>query len=234
MAEQATHVPDGLKTGPIIIHQHGKEPVQLANTGKDGPPLNIYPAADGVQHCEIAGTHDTLEDYAALLPGWCPTFVRQKILSLNWPVKIRDIKPDAPVHPTVRERFALPEAVQCAGFGKYRPEALKDHDDFNGRIRNFLRDRKALLVHFSTPMSGHDDLLFPEDMRTAMGLVGHPLSFSTILSTDVGPYQTAIPPGEANAGGSIGILVDIPYNSAVLTVGPPGRCVRYHFFRHIF
>jgi uncharacterized protein (DUF2235 family) len=130
MAEQATLIPNGLKTGPVIIHEQGREPAQLANTGQHGPALHVYPAADGVQHCEIAGTHDTLEDYAALLPSWCPAFVREKILSLNWPVKIREIKHASPVHPTVQERFALNAVLQCSGSGAYRPEALKDHDDF--------------------------------------------------------------------------------------------------------
>jgi len=34
-------------------------------TGEAGPALNIYPAADGVQHSEVAGMRDTLDAYAA-------------------------------------------------------------------------------------------------------------------------------------------------------------------------
>jgi hypothetical protein len=54
MCEEAIAVPDGLKTGPIFV-----DGVKMPNTGKDGPALNIFPAADGVQHCEVAA-HRTL------------------------------------------------------------------------------------------------------------------------------------------------------------------------------
>lgn len=48
-----------------------------------------------------------------------------------------------------------------------------------------------------------------------------PLSFSTIMAGDVGPYQDPdIDPADANAGGSIGIIVDIHSNDCVVTVGP--------------
>ena len=70
-------------------------------------------------------------------------------------------------------------------------------------MRAFLQQRQALLVHFSTVMSSHDEFLFPEDMRNAMRLVGEPLSFSTILATDVAPFQTeqtTQEPSSANAG----------------------------------
>ncbi|WLA63799.1 hypothetical protein [Bradyrhizobium diazoefficiens] len=94
-----------------------------------------------------------------------------------------------------------------------------DQTEFS--IRAFLREREALLVHFSTLMSNHPHLLFPEDLRQAAGLAGVPLSFSTIMAGDVGPYQDPdIDPADANAGGSIGIIVDIHSNDCVVTVGP--------------
>lgn len=87
-------------------------------------------------------------------------------------------------------------------------------------IRDFLRSRAALLVHFSTLMSNHPDVLFPEDLRNAATLANVPLSFSTIMASDVGPHQrTDMDPADANAGGSIGIIVDIPSNDCVVTVG---------------
>ena len=86
--------------------------------------LELHPAADGVGHCEIAGTQDTLEGYAQNLPRCLREFVR------NWEEHVREITHDAPVHPTVRERFKFDFVVQCAGSGRYRPRALKDHDDF--------------------------------------------------------------------------------------------------------
>jgi hypothetical protein len=48
-------------------------------------------------------------------------------------VEVRPIAHNAPVHPTVRDRFALGSVVQCAGHGPYRPEALKGHDEFRQR-----------------------------------------------------------------------------------------------------
>jgi hypothetical protein len=93
-----------------------------------------------------------------------------------------------------------------------------DQTDFS--IRSFLRERQALLVHFSTLMSNHPGLVFPDDLRQAAGLADVPLSFSTIMAGDVGPYQRPdMHPADANAGGSIGIIVDIPSNDSVVTVG---------------
>jgi hypothetical protein len=123
MCEQATSVPDGLKTGPIMVDGQ-----KMPTSGSTGPQLNIYPAADGVQHCEIAGMRDTLDAYAAKLPKW--RWLQSRIAGMNWTVKVRDTTHDAPVHPTVRARFGLAEVTQCAGVGAYRPEALRKHDDF--------------------------------------------------------------------------------------------------------
>jgi hypothetical protein len=87
-------------------------------------------------------------------------------------------------------------------------------------IRDFLGEREALLVHFSTLMSNHPDLVFPHDLRNAMTLSDVPLSFSTIQASDVGPYQVpGMDPADANAPGSIGIIVDIPPDDCVITVG---------------
>jgi len=121
MTEQATTIPDGLKIGPVIVHGN-----KMPNTGDAGEPLNLFPSPDGVQHCEVAGMCDTLDGYADRLP----TFLHRFLSGRNWEVKIRTITNDARVHPMVRERFALDHVVQCAGWGAYRPEALKGHDDF--------------------------------------------------------------------------------------------------------
>jgi hypothetical protein len=60
------------------------------------------------------------------LPKWLLPYIG----SLTYSVKIREIKPDARVHPTVVERFALKSVTKCAGSGPYRPEALAQHDEF--------------------------------------------------------------------------------------------------------
>jgi Uncharacterized alpha/beta hydrolase domain (DUF2235) len=123
LCEQATSVPNGLKTGPIFVNDK-----KMANTGDTGPALHIFPSADGVQHCEISGMRDTLDAYAAKVPPW--GWLQRYIGGLNWEMKIRDIAHDAPVHPTVKTRAELSELTQCAAIGPYRPEALRNHDDF--------------------------------------------------------------------------------------------------------
>src|SRR5262245_10058820 len=92
-------------------------------------------------------------------------------------------------------------------------------DEFS--VREFLRERKALLVHFSTVMARRRDLLFPEDLDRATRLHEVPLSFSTILQTDIGPNDPKVEqPALANAPGTVGIVVDVESDGDVLTVGP--------------
>ena len=87
-------------------------------------------------------------------------------------------------------------------------------------IRRFLRDRQALLVHFSTAMPRNPKLSFPFDLLRAKKLRNVVLSFSTIMSQDIGPYQNDVHPEDSNAQGSIGIVVDIPADDCVVAVGP--------------
>ena len=113
MIEEATGIPDGL----LVDGQ----PMPGEATGI--PKLHLFPSPDGVQHCEVAGMRDTVE---AKVPRWLRRFAG----GLGWEVKVREIHPEAPVHPTVTERFALPSVTQCAGAGPYRPAALAGHRDF--------------------------------------------------------------------------------------------------------
>jgi uncharacterized protein (DUF2235 family) len=124
MIEQATTVPYPLKLGPVYLNA-----AEMPGTGDSGTPLNIYPRANGVQHCEIAATRDIIEGYADWIPSWLG-FLKAQVELLNWPEEMRSISHDAPVHSSVRERFQLTSVVQCAGYGPYRPEALRHHDEF--------------------------------------------------------------------------------------------------------
>jgi hypothetical protein len=83
-------------------------------------------------------------------------------------------------------------------------------------VREFLRDREALLVHFNTPMT-HHPTGFPCDLHNAKTLSGCRLSFSTIQAGDKGPSQGGNP-ADANAGGSVGIVVDVKDFDSVITV----------------
>jgi uncharacterized protein (DUF2235 family) len=121
MIEQATTVPNGLKIGPTFVNG-----TKMPGTGGNGTPLNLYPRADGVQHCELAGMRDSIDGYAERLPQ----SLRGLLGRLGWPEEMRKIDPKAPVHSSVGERFKLTSVVQCAGQGAYRPEALRHHDEF--------------------------------------------------------------------------------------------------------
>ena len=101
----------------------------MPGTGDAGTPLNLYPRADGVQHCELAGMRDTIDGYVDLLPHWM-RHLRGWFGRLDWPEQKRTIPHDAVVHESVRERFKLGSVVQCAGHGTYRPESLRQHDEF--------------------------------------------------------------------------------------------------------
>lgn len=118
MIREAIGIPDGLKIGPVLSYN-----VQLPNTGKHGSALYLYPSASGIQHCEIAGTAESIAGYARHLPAWLRAFLSR----LNYRTKIRKILPEANLHASVLERLAMAEAPQCAKSGKYRPDALRNH-----------------------------------------------------------------------------------------------------------
>lgn len=73
--------------------------------------------------------------------------------------------------------------------------------------------RKALAVHFNTPMATKHPTGFPDDLILARTLPG-PLCFSTIQVGDRGPWQGG-PPVDANAAGSVGIVVDVDEQSVI-------------------
>lgn len=80
--------------------------------------------------------------------------------------------------------------------------------------RSFLRDRQAVLVHFSTVMARRPELTFPDDLRRAATLRGVPLAFSTIQRGDTNPDGA----GRGGAEGSVGMLVDIGPGTVVQSV----------------
>ena len=124
MCREAISVPDGLLTGPIFVDSE-----KLQGSGNIGQALYIYPDAGGLQHCEVAGMRDTLDAFADKLPRW--RWLRNRIGSRNWEIKLRDIDAAAKVHPTVQLRFDMDAVIQCAaGTGAYRPAALAHHHDF--------------------------------------------------------------------------------------------------------
>jgi uncharacterized protein (DUF2235 family) len=82
--------------------------------------IRRFPAADGIQHCEVAGMQDTI---VRKLGQWAVPW-------LGWKEKVREVKDDARVDPLVLTRFDLPIAPKCTGAGSYRPAALRKHQNF--------------------------------------------------------------------------------------------------------
>lgn len=85
-------------------------------------------------------------------------------------------------------------------------------EDFSAK--EFLRERQAILVHFSTVMGERADLAFPDDLVRATSLRNEPLSFSTILAGDTNPQGM----GRGGAEGSVGLVVDVGPSTHILTV----------------
>ncbi len=112
MIEEVTSIPGGLKVDGLV------EPGKALGIAR----LQLFPSADGLQHCEVIGLRDTLDQLPWPLNRW--------MNGRGWAVKTRTINPEAPVHPTVAERFELDSALQCTGAGPYRPAALANHEDF--------------------------------------------------------------------------------------------------------
>lgn len=123
MLEEIVKLDYPIKFGPVTVN--GKS---VAGTGTTGTPLHLYPDATSVQHSEIAGTRDAIDAFRERLPR----ILRGLLANANYEIIKRSILPQAKIHPTVKERFALETIVDCASdkVGGYRPEALREHNEF--------------------------------------------------------------------------------------------------------
>ena len=83
----------------------------------EGTKLHLFPSAAGMQHCEI-------EAFKEKIPRWVPERLR-----VSWRKETRKIDKDAPLHPTVRERFKLKSVMQHGADSPYRPESLQNHSE---------------------------------------------------------------------------------------------------------
>lgn len=93
MIEEATKIPN-----PIVI---------------DRSKLNLYPRADGMQHCEVEATRENL------YPRWWP-----KAWRWSWKTDIRSTASGAIHHHTVATRYKLPAVQQVDKFAAYRPPSF--------------------------------------------------------------------------------------------------------------
>ena len=79
----------------------------------DETVLRVHPSCTGPQHDECR-------------KGFAGIWGR---LGFKWKVKHRDIDHDAPLHPSVLERFAAAEVLNYDLMMPYRPEPLRNHDE---------------------------------------------------------------------------------------------------------
>jgi uncharacterized protein (DUF2235 family) len=123
MLEEILKLDHPIKFGPVTVNG-----VAMAGAGTVGTPLHLYSDATSMQHSEIAGMRDTVDAFRERLPR----ILRGLLPNANYEIIKRSILPRAKIHPTVKERFALETVIDCAGdkVGNYRPEALREHDDF--------------------------------------------------------------------------------------------------------
>ncbi|HEY0661766.1 MAG TPA: DUF2235 domain-containing protein [Lysobacter sp.] len=75
--------------------------------------LKLWGSSAGMQHCEVQKSRER-KGLLKLLPPW--------------PAKDRTIHPQANLHPSVLDRFALKEVPHCRNRAPYRPEALRRHE----------------------------------------------------------------------------------------------------------
>jgi uncharacterized protein (DUF2235 family) len=79
--------------------------------------LHLHPDPAGMQHNEIESMRESY-------PWWVP-----KALRHAWAEKVRNVAAQAPLHPTVAERFALADGVLHYGRRRpYRPANLSSHE----------------------------------------------------------------------------------------------------------
>jgi uncharacterized protein (DUF2235 family) len=103
MIEEATSLPH-----PLLINQSN---------------VQLFPSPAGLQHDEVAGMADTIRSRTPALFRWLTKH-------WTWKVKYRAPVPNATLHSTVSERFALAQVPTQGGEAAYRPQALRNHESF--------------------------------------------------------------------------------------------------------
>jgi hypothetical protein len=142
MLEEILKLDYPIKFGPATVNGEA-----VTGAGTTNTPLHLYPDATSMQHSEIAGTRDTIDAFRERLPH----ILRGLLANANYEIIKRSILPQARIHPMVKERFALETIIDCASdkVGGYRPEALREHNDFE----QFYPDSPAA----DAPPSGRGD-----------------------------------------------------------------------------
>lgn len=123
MLEEILSLDHPIRFGSITVNG-----LVVAGSGTFGTPLHLYPDATSMQHSEIAGTRDAVDSFRERLP----LIFRGLLATANYEIIKRSILPNAKIHSSVKKRYELATVVDCAGdkVGSYRPEALREHNDF--------------------------------------------------------------------------------------------------------
>lgn len=77
--------------------------------------LQCSPDPLAPQHCLVTGVREKF-------PRWWPQALR-----FSWPSQTREIPPDAPLHPSVLQRYQMDSVLQHSEFKPYRPDNLAGH-----------------------------------------------------------------------------------------------------------
>lgn len=96
--------------------------------------LNLFPDPAGMQHDEIESLRDSY-------PGWWPEKLR-----FVWARQVREMRVDAPLHPTVLERLKIAGGAGHYGLrANYRPENLSNHLDARKCVEQAQSDQPSTM-----------------------------------------------------------------------------------------
>jgi uncharacterized protein (DUF2235 family) len=100
--------------------------------------LQLFAESDGPQHDE------------------CRVGISFCAVKFNWRKKTRVVAADAPVHPSVWDRFNGPEVLIYDEVKQYRPENLKEHEQYREAYLDNWPKRGARRSHGVTELCGYD------------------------------------------------------------------------------
>lgn len=81
----------------------------------DAAKLHLFPDAGGLQHSEVERLRESY-------PRWMPSWLRHL-----WEEELREVKTDAPLHPSVLARCERPDVLHYSQRRSYRPANLASH-----------------------------------------------------------------------------------------------------------
>jgi hypothetical protein len=106
----------------------------------DRAKLHLFPSSAGSQHCEVESFRERLPRWARWIKGW--------------PVEARIGALGAPKHASVSERFRLKGVWQSGVYKPYRPENLREDEEFKEFYGDPVDGRAAAASHVAMTTQG--------------------------------------------------------------------------------